>query len=258
VLVQDQNIKECREGTIRLSIVSHEQDDLVRELLASIAEQCRVDCLKVTITRNTQAPCEISFDSFPFPIEILQNPHKKGFGANHNSAFNNCREEFFCVLNPDIIITTDPFPDLQASLQNKKLGVVSPVLYDSSGVLQDSARSFPTPLRILKKIINHNPEDFLVSRNTDDFSPDWVAGMFMLFPAETFRLIGGFDEAFFMYYEDADICKRLSEHGYTSKVVVKANAVHNARRASHRSLRYMYWHLSSMFRFFFRYPFFQL
>jgi N-acetylglucosaminyl-diphospho-decaprenol L-rhamnosyltransferase len=79
---------------------------------------------------------------------------------------------------------------------------------------------------------------------------DWVAGMFMLFRSEAFRRVGGFDERYFLYYEDADICRRLRRIGHDVKLETGARATHAARRESHRNARYLSWHLASMLRFF--------
>jgi hypothetical protein len=81
------------------------------------------------------------------------------------------------------------------------------------------------------------------------FSPDWVAGMFMLFRNELFREIGGFDERYFLYYEDVDLCFRLRQHGYDVVLVPDARAAHFAQRQSHRNPRYLLWHVRSLVRF---------
>jgi hypothetical protein len=77
--------------------------------------------------------------------------------------------------------------------------------------------------------------------------------MFMLFQSKTFREIGGFDERYFLYYEDADICTRLWRQGRPVMIVPEAEVIHDAQRRSHRNLRYLKWHLGSMARYLWRY-----
>jgi len=257
-LGQEVNISQPLKGTVHLSVVSHEQDDLVDQLLESVASSCQAEQLVVTVTRNTTIPSRFTFKRFPFPVTILQNSQPKGFGANHNQAFTTCREEFFCVVNPDILLTSDLFDQLIPSLSSKNIGVTAPVLVDSDGRLQDSARMYPTPGRILSRIFLGKAKECEYPPDTDSVFPDWVAGMFMLFPAHLYREIGGFDERYFMYCEDADICMRLSLRGYKTQLVSHAQAVHNARRASHRTMPHLRWHVSSLLRFFFKYPFYTL
>jgi GT2 family glycosyltransferase len=79
--------------------------------------------------------------------------------------------------------------------------------------------------------------------------------MFMLIPAAVFRKIGGFDERYFLYYEDVDLCARMRLGGYDIRLCPNAKVIHEARRQSHRDLRYFRWHLASILRFFFSKPF---
>jgi len=257
-LDQETNISQPLKGAIHLSVVSHEQDDLVNQLLESVASNCQPDRLVVTVIRNTTIASRFTFKEFPFPVTILQNSHPKGFGANHNQAFTMCRQEYFCVINPDIILTSDLFGDLISVLSSDNIGVTAPVLVDSEGRLQDSARKFPTLGRIVSRIRRGKAKVCEYPPDTGPLFPDWVAGMFMLFPAHLYREIGGFDERYFMYCEDADICMRLAQKGYRTQLVSQVQAIHNARRASHRTLQHLRWHLSSLFRFFLRYPFYTL
>ena len=84
------------------------------------------------------------------------------------------------------------------------------------------------------------------------FHPEWVAGMFMLFRSQDFARLGGFDEAFFLYYEDVDICVRAWKQGMKIVACPQVSVVHDARRDSHRSARHIRWHLASMVRYFFK------
>ena len=71
----------------------------------------------------------------------------------------------------------------------------------------------------------------------------------VLLRAEFLRQVGVFDERYFMYYEDVDLCRRLRRSGFDVKLVPAAKAVHDAHRQSHRNARHLLWHLASMLRF---------
>ena len=73
--------------------------------------------------------------------------------------------------------------------------------------------------------------------------------MFMIFRSDVFREIGGFDEKFFLYYEDVDICWRLRQKGYEIKLIPSVEVIHDARRESRKNWRYARWHLASMARY---------
>ena len=74
--------------------------------------------------------------------------------------------------------------------------------------------------------------------------------MFMVFRASVFEQIGGFDENYFLYYEDVDICSRLWLEGYLLQTEKNTSIVHDAQRESRSNIRYFRWHIESMLRFF--------
>jgi GT2 family glycosyltransferase len=233
---------------VSISVVSHGQAGLIKNLLADIAEHVQTP-IEVILTLNL--PEVLPFDPARsgFPLRVLENPAPKGFAANQNAAFRMSRGGFFCVLNPDIRIDRDPFPDLLKCLQEPGAGLAAPLIKNPAGAVEDSARRFPTPLSILQKALLRRTEvDYPIGE--ESIHPDWVAGMFMVFPREVFAGLGGFDERYFLYYEDVDLCARLMLAGKRVVLCTSAFAVHDARRQSLRSLRYMRWHLASMMRYF--------
>ena len=207
--------------------------------------------MHVLLTLNIEE--QLSFDTadFSFPIKVIRNQYRRGFAANHNAAFNIAHGDYFCVLNPDVRFRSDPFPKLVAGLADPGIGVIAPLVTGPQGQIEDSARLFPTPLSIARKAIcGQRGPDYAIGQTP--VQPDWVAGMFMLWRADTFRLIGGFDEGFFLYYEDVDACARLHRAGFRIQLIPEVKVIHYARRASHRNLRYLRWHLTSMLRFFWK------
>ncbi|MBU3647330.1 MAG: glycosyltransferase [Limnohabitans sp.] len=81
-------------------------------------------------------------------------------------------------------------------------------------------------------------------------APDWVAGLFMLFRSETFARLKGFDARYFLYYEDVDLCARLSLSGLRVALSPEVTVVHLAQRSSHHNFKYFRWHVVSMLKFF--------
>ena len=231
-----------------VSVVSHLQARLLGSLLEDLAAHCR-DTIEVILTLNVEEPLPFKLADFAYPIELVRNRAPRGFGANHNAAFRLCRQRAFCVLNPDIRLAANPFPVLLHELQCDRTGVVAPRVVDPAGRTEDSARRFPT-LRILvaKALGRAGARDYALDYETG-FSPDWVAGMFMLFTHDAFRAVGGFDERYFLYYEDVDICDRLRAADYDVRLVPAASAVHDARRASRSDWRHRTWHLQSIVRY---------
>lgn len=233
---------------VSISVVSHGHIGLVASLLADISLHVQTP-VEVILTLNLPEAIPFRSERFSFPLRIFENPVPKGFAANHNAAFRVSRAGAFCVLNPDIRIERDPFPELLNCFQDRSVGVAAPLIRNPMGTIEDSARRFPTPSSILRKAVLGRLEvDYPIK--DEILYPDWVAGMFMVFPRDVFAALRGFDERYFLYYEDVDLCARLALAGRRVAVCPAANAVHAARRESRRSLRYLRWHLSSMLRFF--------
>lgn len=231
---------------LSLSIVSHGHGALVRDLLGDIARAGRG--VEVLLTLNV--PETLPFDpaTFDFPLRVIVNAAPKGFGANHNAAFRLARGGRFGVLNPDVRFDSDPFPALLAELADPAAGVVAPAVYSPAGAIEDSARKFPTLGSLARKALAGAPPlDYAVGDRT--FSPDWVAGMFMLMRRDAFERARGFDERYFLYYEDVDLCRRLRGLGYDVRLVPGARVTHDARRRSRSNLRHALSHLASMARY---------
>jgi len=227
---------------ITVSVVSHAQAGLARRLLDDIASLGRAD-FQVILTVNVPEAVASGTSA-----ELIHNTEPRGFGANHNAAFRRAKGEYFCVLNPDIRLPRDPFPALLEALREPTVGVVAPRITDPAGATEDSVRRFPTFGSLLRKLFGARPgADYALDNGP--VAVDWVGGMFMLFRREAFERVRGFDERFFLYYEDVDICRRLHGAGFRVVATPRAQAVHEAQRASRRNARHMAMHARSMLRY---------
>ncbi len=239
---------------ISISIISHGQIPLIEGLLHDISKHCHSLSLQLILTLNLDEILPFADGDFTFALEVIRNKGPQGFAANHNQAFKQATGRFFVVMNPDIRFDGDPFPELISCLLDVSVGVVAPLVLGERGAMEDSARHFPTPLKILCKAAGGcKGSDYVVKDGT--IFPDWVAGMFMMFRSEVFEELGGFDQRYFLYYEDVDLCARLRLLGYEVAMCPRAKVIHHARRHSHRNIKYLAWHLASMVRFFCSKPF---
>ncbi|HNF92587.1 MAG TPA: glycosyltransferase [Accumulibacter sp.] len=229
---------------IAVSIVSHGHGDMVGRLIGQLLAFPEV--AQIILTLNVPESVALPDDA---RLTVIGNAMPKGFGANHNAAFTCCTQTFFCPLNPDIEFDRNPFPVLSAALANDRVALVAPLVRSPDGKIEDSIRHFPTPASLLMKALGGSDGRYAVSEDQADFAPEWVAGMFMLFRSRDFHDLGEFDERFFLYYEDVDICVRVWQNGMRIQACPKAGVIHDARRGSRRSLRHLCWHLGSMARF---------
>jgi GT2 family glycosyltransferase len=234
---------------ISISIVSHGQMGLVTQLLCDLENHCVGLAFELLLTLNLQTDEPPPHGKYSFPIAVIQNQVPKGFGANHNQAFARAHGAFFCIVNPDIRLDSNPFGPLIAALGLPDVGIAAPVVLGVDGAIEDSARRFPTPVTILRRLwIGHHskvsPGEGAVTES------DWVGGMFMLVSRPIYATLSGFDERYFLYYEDVDFCGRMRLAGLKTVVCSGSRVVHCAQRSSHKSFKFFRLHVASLLRFF--------
>lgn len=239
--------KEFTARPCTLSIVSHGQGPLVERLLADLAAFRDAPVCEILITRNlpgdgVRVPAE-----FPFRVRFIDNETPRGFAANHNAAFARCATPWFAVLNPDLRLPCEPFAALIAQAA-PDTALLAPRVLEADGSEADSARGLPTPAALARRVVARKFLSLAATQRGGDTAADWYAGMFLLFRSNAFRTVGGFDEHYFLYCEDVDVCARLRLAGWRMRQVCEVDVVHDARRASRRSLRHVRWHLRSLAR----------
>ena len=158
--------------------------------------------------------------------------------------------KFFCILNPDVRLLQDPFLPFFNLLSDRQIGIAAPLIIRDDHSIEDSARRLPTPLRLLKRVFFRNKADKLDYDMSRVVFPDWVAGIFMFFSSSIYSEMNGFDERYYLYLEDVDLCSRLRLAGYRIILDPSISVIHEARRDSHRRLQYLWWHTRSGIRFF--------
>ena len=233
---------------VDVSIVSHGHSDLVSQLLRDLTLFKEVNRILVTVNipeKPILVPKEIIKKT-----DIIFNKVAKGFGENHNEALRSSRAKYLCILNPDIQFEVNPFPIIFKNFHSET-SICGIKILDLDGKIQDSARAFPTISEILKRSLRRLQKNSTLS--TLSTSPDWVAGMFMVIKNDDFRSINGFDEKYFLYVEDADICWRIKKARKKVQLILDTYCIHDARRTSHRDIRFFFLHLRSLIRFWYNY-----
>lgn len=222
---------------------------MVKNLIHDIEMHCAGFSYEILLTSNIIED-EFDISTSTAPVRIIKNTKVKGFGANHNQAFALSCGEYFCVMNPDIRLLNNPFPSLISATLMYQLAVCGPRVINELGENEECARCYPSPWSLLVKAFSdHKIPDY--SSKSSVLFPDWIGGMFMLIPAAIYQSIRGFDERFFLYYEDVDICRRLYLQDHRVGCLTTECVVHAAQRTSHRDWRYFLIHIQSISRFFF-------
>lgn len=230
---------------ITVSVVSHAHDEALRRLLADLATHSSDNIQQIIVTLNIPSISIllwINTVDWPFDIEVLSNQVPKGFSKNHNHAFKLSKSEYFCVINPDVELCGNPFPPMLHLFADAKIGCVYPLQITTASVPQDYKRPPPSPLSLLARHCNVFPD--LIN----DFPSVWVNASFLLFPRNIYIDLNGFDEKYFMYCEDVDICIRLSLRGSHLVAAEKSVVRHQGSFASRKNFRHFLWHIASLAR----------
>lgn len=231
---------------LTLSVVSHGHGALLMRLLNDLHSQVLLRRVRVLVTLNLKAE---GFDPAPFTglrIEVIRNAEPQGFGANHNHAFRQCDTEWFGILNPDLRVTSDVFFLMLAQAKNHpRVALMAPSVLNSAGGVEDSVRENLTPWSVLKRVLGTRSHGVSQPASGRFY---WYAGMFHLVRSSEFRQLGGFDERYFLYCEDYDLCARMHLQGHELHHVSSATVVHDAQRDSHRRGAHLKRHLASLVR----------
>ena len=239
------------ESTITVSIVSHGDASKVEHLLESLRKhEPDPKRFQIILTDNWGNDLP-EFDPARWgSLNILRNRASQGFARNHNNAFKLAQGRYFAILNPDLVFERPIFDKLLDRLKTHQSAIVAPYIVDTNGTIQDSFRTLPTPLEIVRRRLpGYKFEPFHPDRD-GLIHPDWTAGMFWLMRSDVFRALGGMDERYRLYFEDVDFCTRARLKGIEILVDASVQIRHDAQRSSRKKLYYLLLHSQSALRFF--------
>jgi GT2 family glycosyltransferase len=186
-------------------------------------------------------------DAFAPRVRLLRNATNVGFGRAVNQGVAASRAPLVLIMNPDCRLAPGATRTLQAQLDaHEACAIVGPRVLDPDGAVQGSARGDPDMLTGLfgrtGRLRGWFPQlaaarrnvltDASLSNGSPSVVVDWVSGACMLVRRSAFESVGGFDEGYFLYWEDADLCRRLRGRGYHVRYVPGATAVHSVGRSS--------------------------
>jgi N-acetylglucosaminyl-diphospho-decaprenol L-rhamnosyltransferase len=216
--------------TIAVVMVTFRARDTVIEALNALAranEELRdADQTLAVVVDNASGDDTATRVRQQFPwVELIESPENVGFAAGCNIGIRRAqRADLVALLNPDVEVRADFLRTLAALEWPADLAARGPMIFDEQGKIEQSARGFPrasTALfgrtSLLARARPASPllrRDLLADPDAGAREVDWVSGACLIAPAERFHSIGLLDEGYFMYWEDADWCRRASTMGY--------------------------------------------
>jgi GT2 family glycosyltransferase len=177
-------------------------------------------------------------------FSFIHNSVNGGFAYGCNTGAKNASGEYYLFLNPDTVSNSESIGKLlEEARQCKGLALISCRQFNSSGRESRAYGMFPGPMtlcgtgRALYRIINREKHDMLFREESGVIHPPWVSGSVMMMSKETFTITGGFDEDYWMYYEDTDICKRIRDAGGDIGYYTDFGIIHNHGGASRINIK---------------------
>jgi GT2 family glycosyltransferase len=166
-----------------------------------------------------------------FPsVEVVERAERHGFGANHNAALARAEGRHVLLLNADAHPEPGALDALAAHLDaHPAVGVAGPRILHPDGQQQPSAWPFPTVSGLVADALSLGRRDTAQSTGLASRRVGWVLGAAVMGPRRALLDVGGFDERFFMYQEDVDLCRRLADAGHESHYVPAAVVVHEGQ-----------------------------
>jgi N-acetylglucosaminyl-diphospho-decaprenol L-rhamnosyltransferase len=234
-------------------IVTHDSAGDLRNMVASRATLEPFDRVLVVDNASTDDSREVAADA---GFEVVSLEANRGLAAAANVGVDMTSGPSFALLNPDVRATSaGDFPRLEEQLAEDGVGAVAPALVLPDGTLQDSARWVPTPLDLVVRRISRNDRGAVRVTN-HPVDVEWATAACLVVRRSAFDQIGGFDEGYFLYFEDVDLCVRLRAAGFRVRYDPTVRLHHDYRAASRSSVRTSETrhHIRSALRFFQRTP----
>jgi GT2 family glycosyltransferase len=166
---------------------------------------------------------EMVENDFP-SVKLIKSPKNLGFGAANNLAFEKSDKDYFILLNTDAFAEPETLSkSLEIIAANPQIGLLGGKLVGRDGTLQPSQRMFPSLLNVFLQIFGlarRFPNSRFFGRAERTYADpnqkavvDWVPGAFSVYPRAVYEKVGGFDERFFLYFEEVDLCRRIKQIG---------------------------------------------
>ncbi len=205
-------------------------------------------------------------------VNFFKNTGNNGFANACNLGAKKAKGDFLLFLNPDTIANAEALVKmLETAKNNLDIGAISCVQINQKGQLHDYKKLFLSPktlfgfLRIFYRFFNKKRLQKRFNNIDKIFYPDWISGSVILINRLRFERIGAFNEAYWMYYEDADLCKRIIDnelkiavlqnvsikhyHGGSSRINYNVKAITKSEVIKSRHV-YIHLHFNGLTRFF--------
>jgi N-acetylglucosaminyl-diphospho-decaprenol L-rhamnosyltransferase len=234
--------------SVHVVIVNWNSGPQLRECLESFAAIAADDVTLARVSVVDNASADASCEGLPatLPLAVIRNSDNRGFGAACNQGAAGSSADFILFLNPDTRLAAGNLEAparYLASPHHTTVGMVGIQLADETGVVTRNTARAPTVLSMIGASLGLDrlglpmfPRHFVSEWAHDETRVvDQVMGAFFFMRREVFEALGGFDERFFVYYEDLDLAERARNSGWSSVYLASARAFHRGHGTTSRA-----------------------
>ena len=229
-------------------IVNYNTKNLLKNCLDSIFNNFNKDDFEVIVVDNNSNDKSIEMlKRYGDIIKVVENQKNFGFGKANNIGTKVAQGEYLFFLNSDTIIHSNILSKINSEFESdNSVGIVSPKLILNNGKQQEHAYGkFPNLLNII--VAKFKKQKF---SNHKNFEVDWVSGAALIVRKNIFKEVKGFDNKFFMYFEDIDLCKKVKRLNYKIVVLNKVKILHLGGKSIKKTgIRKRYYHHSQNYYF---------
>ena len=229
-------------------IVNYNVKQFLKNLIESVLKAVENISYEIIVVDNASSDgsAEEIRNSFPH-VKFIANKKNLGFGAANNQALEIAKGEFIVLINPDALVKTNTFDSLIKFFHdNPQAGMAGCKVLNPDGTLQLACRrSFPGVWTSFTKIVGLSslfPKSKYFAKynltyldENEIHEVDAISGSFMFFRKEVYEKVGGFDNDYFMYGEDLDLCYRVQKAGYKVYYVPTTEIIHYKGESTKRS-----------------------
>lgn len=250
---------ENRVVNVTASIVTYNNEKDIKEVLNSLKDVTLVNFKIIVVDNNSKDNTKkIISENFP-NVKLIALSNNIGFGAAHNIAIKNINSEYHIFINPDISVERGQIESMIQFMKNySKVVMLSPKILNRDGTEQFLPKLFPKLKYFIGGRLENKGQIFFnwrseyTLRNKKILEPieiQFATGCFMLCRTDILKKVGGFDERYFLYFEDADLTREMMKYG---KVIYNPNfyVTHGWKRDNVRDKKIGRIAIKSMFKYF--------
>jgi len=215
---------------VAIIILNYNSISLTNNLIKSIKKYTKLKNYKIVIIDNASEDDISILNKYHSGLKLIKNRSNKGYASGNNTGIRTIKANYYCLINPDILLINDAITILKNKLsQQTRYGIAGPSLYDPSGNKIYEYYGMRNALYEISKTWKLDAIYLLNYKhqwNQPIFEANWVTGAFFMIKKEVIDSIGLLDEKYFLYSEEADYCLRAGKQGWKVICAPQAKVMH--------------------------------